>query len=285
VARGAAPPSARPYFTSGGVRDADDLRAAYRIRFEVFCLERGFLRPEDYPGGEECDAYDAHALHFLASHVSGRPAGTVRLVPNGPLGLPMLDHCAFESRYRFLTDPASPRGRSYAEISRLAVSPEFRRRSQDGRYGGPARTSRRPRGAAGYVEPPRREASPAMLAQVFRLVYQESKRRGITHWVVAMEPGLNLMLRRMGFHFTAIGPETDYYGPVRPYLAEISALECRTGQQRRGTLAFMSAGLEPRLKPRVPPLPDALAEIGRPLAGPPPAARGAAVVANRTAAG
>jgi N-acyl amino acid synthase of PEP-CTERM/exosortase system len=110
-----------------------------------------------------------------------------------------------------------------------------------------------------------------MLAQVFRLIYQESKRRGITHWVVAMERGLNVMLRRMGFEFTPIGPENDYYGPVRPYLAEIASLERHIGSRRRGTLAFMAEGLEAHLKPRFPLVPDAFAGTHRPLGIPPTA--------------
>jgi hypothetical protein len=120
---------------------------------------------------------------------------------------------------------------------------------------------------------------------MFRLIYQESKRRGITHWVVAMEPGLNLMLRRMGFHFTAIGPETDYYGPVRPYLAEIAALESHTGRQRRGTLAFMAAGLERHLRPPLPQVAEANLDIAAALAILPPADRGTSLVANWTATG
>jgi N-acyl amino acid synthase of PEP-CTERM/exosortase system len=274
------------YFTARRVSEPEDLRRAYRIRYEVFCLEKGFLRPEDYPDEEESDAFDAHALHVLASHSSGYPAGTARLVLNGPLGLPLLGRCELEPRYGFLADPGDPRGRGYAEISRLAVSPAYRRRRDDGDLGGPPRADRSCLVGAGAPAAARTEDVSEMLPQVFRLIYQESKRRGITHWVVAMERGLHVMLRRMGLRFTPIGPETDYHGPVRPYLAEIAALEFDTGLQRRAALAFMTAGLETRLRPRMPPV-AALPSVERaqPLRSPLPPHMGAGAIANRAAAG
>ncbi len=282
--RGVPAPSARSHFTARHVSDPDELRRGYRIRFEVFCVERGFLRPEDYPDQEESDVYDPHALHFLASHSSGKPAGTARLVMNGPLGLPLLRHCELEPRFRFLADPGDPLGPRYAEISRLAVAPGYRRHDEDGLLGGPPRAGRSCVGGARTPGSPCQ--APEMLPQVFRLIYQESKRRGITHWVVAIERGLHVMLRRMGFLFTPIGPETDYYGPVRPYLAEIAALEFDTGLQRRAALAFMTAGLETRLRPRMPPV-AALPPVERaqPLRSPLPPHMGAGAIANRAAAG
>lgn len=281
--RGVPAPSARSHFTARHVSDPDELRRGYRIRFEVFCVERGFLRPEDYPDQEESDVYDPHALQFLASHSSGKPAGTARLVMNGPLGLPLLRHCELEPRFRFLADPGDPLGPRYAEISRLAAAPGYRRRDEDGLLGRPPRAGRSCVG--GSRTPGSACQAPEMLPQVFRLIYQESKRRGITHWVVAMERGLHVMLRRMGFLFTPIGPETDYYGPVRPYLAEIAALECDTGRQRRAALAFMAAGLETRLRPRMPLVAEVPVRRAQPLRSPVPPHMGAGAIANRAAAG
>ena len=281
--RGVPASSARSHFTASRVSDPDALGRGYRIRFEVFCIERGFLRSEDYPDQVESDPYDAQAVHFLASHSSGQPAGTARLVLNGPLGLPMLGHCELEPGYRFLADPGHPLGPRYAEISRLAVARGYRRRGEDGVLGGPPRAGRSCASGAKSIGSSRQV--PEMLPEVFRLIYQESKRRGITHWVVAMERGLHVMLRRMGFQFTPIGPETDYYGPVRPYLAEIAALEWDTGRQRRAALAFMTDGLETRLGPRLPLVADLPVERAGPLRSPLPPQVGAGAIANRAVAG
>ncbi|MCG6896361.1 MAG: PEP-CTERM/exosortase system-associated acyltransferase [Thiocapsa sp.] len=248
----ARPPSAgmpQGYFTFRRVAGPDGIRESCRLRYQVFCIERGFLSPKDYPDQEESDCYDAHALHFLARHIDGEPAGTARLVFNGPLGLPFQPHCKLDPRYQFLSDPQYPSRRRYAEISRLAVPRCFRRRAGDGVYGGPPRADRSSFDRSPTpVLPPLADA-PEMVAGIFRLIYQESKRRGITHWVVAMERGLHVMLKRRGFVFTPIGPEVDYHGPVRPYVAEIAALECIASRQRRRTFEFMTSALEFQLRP------------------------------------
>lgn len=237
------------YFAFACVDGPEGIEECFRLRYEVFCAERGFLPCEDYPDRLERDAYDAHALHFLASHLDGEPAGTARLVLNGPLGLPMVPHCKVQQSFEFLADPQHPLKHRYAEISRLAVSRGFRRRQGDTVYGGPPRTNRIP------TSPPISRAAPApndvpeMVSGIFRLIYQESKRHGVTHWVVAMERSLQIMLKRMGIVFSPIGPEVDYYGPVRPYIAEIAAVERYVCRQRPDTRDYMVAGLEPHLKP------------------------------------
>jgi hypothetical protein len=95
-----------------------------------------------------------------------------------------------------------------------------------------------------------------MVSGIFRLLYQESKRHGVTHWVVAMERGLQVMLKRMGFPFVPIGPEVDYYGPVRPYVAEIAALEHNVARFKPATLEYVVSGLEPNLRPSFTAVPE-----------------------------
>jgi N-acyl amino acid synthase of PEP-CTERM/exosortase system len=237
------------YFAFARVDGEDDIRESFRIRYQVYCVERRLLRQEDYPDRQETDAYDAQSLHFLASHLDGEPAGTARLVLNGPLGLPLVSHCRLHGGYGFLADPSDPTKHCYAEISRLAVSRTFRRREGDTLYGGPPRDNRPP--AFHHVPPvvfPPADV-PEMVSGIFRMLYQESKRRGITHWVVAMERSLHVMLKRIGFEFTPIGPEVDYYGPVRPYFAEIAALEHSVSRRKPSTWQYVTMGLESHLVP------------------------------------
>jgi N-acyl amino acid synthase of PEP-CTERM/exosortase system len=237
------------YFAFACVDGSEEIAECYRLRYEVFCVDRGLLPMDDCPDQMESDAYDAQSLHFMASHLHGEPAGTARLVLNGPLGLPLVPHCILEPDYGFLADPRHPLSPRYAEISRLAVSRGFRRRREDSVYGGPPRSSpgdSRQRFSPA-VSPP--ADVPEMIAGIFRLIYQESKRRKVTHWVVAMERSLHVMLKRIGFEFTAIGPEADYYGPVRPYFAEIAALERSVSHHKPATWRYVTEGLEPHLVP------------------------------------
>ena len=39
-----------------------------------------------------------------------------------------------------------------------------------------------------------------------------------------MEKPLARSLSRMGFDFNPIGPETDYYGPVTPFMADLEEI-------------------------------------------------------------
>jgi N-acyl amino acid synthase of PEP-CTERM/exosortase system len=166
---------------------------------------------------------------------------------NGPLGLPMAAHCELDPAYAFLADPDHPDLKHYAEISRLAVSKAFRRREGDSFFGGPPRID--PKLSGEVVAFYSRNDAPEIVSGIYRMIYHDSKRLGITHWVVAMERSLNLMLKRMGLVFAPIGPETDYYGPVRPYVAEIAEVERHVSLHRPETQRFMTYGLEPELLP------------------------------------
>jgi N-acyl amino acid synthase of PEP-CTERM/exosortase system len=239
-----------PYFAFIRAERTEDREASYRVRYQVYCIERGFLDPQDYPRELEHDAFDAHSLHLLASHRDGAPAGTARLILHSPLGFPLVEHCEFSPTHDFLRDPDCPTLSTYAEISRLAVSKAFRRREGDTLYGGPSRPSAEEDRHANVIDfPASRAAAPVIVTGIYRLLYQESKRRGITHWVVAMETSLYVILRRMGFIFNAIGPKADYFGPVRPYVASIQSIDSHLYQTSRDMLRYLAEGLEAELLP------------------------------------
>ncbi|MGH7225707.1 MAG: GNAT family N-acyltransferase, partial [Gemmataceae bacterium] len=46
----------------------DLLGRAYRLRYQVYCVEHAFLDPADNPGGREIDEFDAHSVHSLLIH-------------------------------------------------------------------------------------------------------------------------------------------------------------------------------------------------------------------------
>jgi putative hemolysin len=61
-------------------RDADEVRAAQRLRFQVFNLELGEGLDSSYPTGLDQDPFDAACDHLLVFHAaSGDLAGTYRL--------------------------------------------------------------------------------------------------------------------------------------------------------------------------------------------------------------
>jgi len=219
---------------------ADLLLEAYRIRYQVYCIERVFLDAADYPMQLESDEFDAHSIHILARHKSGTSAGTVRLVLHSEKGFPAQSHCTFDAEFADLGDPASPRVRRYAEISRLAVPRHLGKRFDDTPCAAGS-FARRAQGADALVS---LEAARSNLVMgLYRYMYHESKRLHITHWIVAMERSLAVILKRMGFPFKQAGPEVDYHGPVRPYVASIAELEHHLARRHPDVLAYMISGL------------------------------------------
>src|SRR3546814_13072214 len=60
---------------------SSDLKEAFRLRYLVYCLDRGFEDAGSCPSGLEYDDYDSQASHCLLRDRCGKRAlGTVRVV-------------------------------------------------------------------------------------------------------------------------------------------------------------------------------------------------------------
>lgn len=245
------------HFDFSVINDDERLNESFKLRYEVYCNERQFLRCEDYPTKLEIDPFDAHSIHVGGHNQDGVMIGTVRLVLSSPIGFPLFEHCELFPEYDYLRDKT--RLLTCAEISRLAISKMYRRRQNDGLYGLEYRRdfdpelAERPAPAAPVQMPEgaqERRNKPEIILGLYKGMYQQSKRQGITHWFVAMEKTLLRLLHRFNFDFTPIGPELDYYGPVVPYIAVVADIEevvCRKNPDL--FLEFM-VGLEPEFLPQ-----------------------------------
>jgi N-acyl amino acid synthase of PEP-CTERM/exosortase system len=191
----------------------------YRLRFEVYCYECGFIKAADYPDGLEIDEYDAQATHFAAINDDGDLIGTIRMIHPGRALLPIEQHCPQIVLSRKIVPDSKI---NFTEISRLIISKRLRRRKNDAMYYEPQVEDQKMIDAQNqeFI----RRARP-MAFGLYREMYQESKRKGITNWYSLMEKSLWLLLRLHGFRFDAIGEEVDVYGPVRPYMANIPEIE------------------------------------------------------------
>jgi len=74
------------------VKTEEDLEQVYRLRYYIYCLEKGFEPKEKYPDGIEMDEYDVYSIHFVAK-VFDEAVGTARLILNNPLGFPAEKYC------------------------------------------------------------------------------------------------------------------------------------------------------------------------------------------------
>ncbi|MDY6971735.1 MAG: PEP-CTERM/exosortase system-associated acyltransferase [Thermodesulfobacteriota bacterium] len=242
-------------FTIGGFKfvqaDSEDLRAAiYRLRYKVYVEEFGFERPEDHPGGIETDAYEPYSIHFAALNENQEIIGTLRLVLNSEKGFP-IEHAV--RRINFIGKRPHPD--RIAEISRLAVSKDYRRRKEDGFYGVESYLVRSEGGVLpddgpmpGEYEKRKR---PVIVLGLYRLVYHASKRRGISHLFLITEKKLFYALKRYGLLFNQIGEPVSYHGLRIPYLGIVDEIEERLAKDKPKVLKLMLNGLEKRYHPKL----------------------------------
>lgn len=191
-------------------------REAFRLRYQVYCVENAFENPDEHPDGLETDEYDSHSVQSLLIHrASGMVAGCVRLIlpePNAPeRGLPIFSLCRDP---RLAGDRLLP-ARSTAEISRFAISKAFRRRAED------------VNGASAVPALPRseeRRVIPHITLGLMKAVAWMSHEHGITHLCAVMEPALLRLISRFGLFFTPLGPLVSYHGQRQPCFAPVESL-------------------------------------------------------------
>lgn len=212
-------------FTYGTIekyRDYEDILCSlYRLRFQVYVTEWGFEAPEDYPDGLEHDEFDDHSVHIYACCGQEKQVvGTVRMILNSSLGFPIERHFEIPD---FAVDVDH---NSTAEISRLAVSKEYRRRIIDNAIFGKnqAAAKRIPR-FTDIDRDFRRHCEHELVRGLYISLYRDSKLRGLTHWYAVMAQGLYVILKRWGIIFKKIGPERDYHGLRAPYMVSIESVE------------------------------------------------------------
>ncbi len=119
------------------------------------------------------------------------------------------------------------------EISRLMVRRDYRRRRGDVLSG--VNTS----SVSGPIPGERRMESPQILLSMYRQMYQHCLKKGVRYWYAAMERPLARSLQRMDFKFRQLGPETDYFGPVAPYLMDLRQMESDVGRSNPALLAWL----------------------------------------------
>lgn len=212
----------------------------FALRYEVYCLECGFLPAEDYEDGLEFDEYDEFSAHFTAHDLTNQLAGSVRLVrPPADMPFPFEEHC-----HEMFPGLKLPPKEMAGEISRLVVRQKFRRRVGDTLAGVPqqffVQTTPPLPGRSAPNE--RRSNSPEILLGLYREMYRYSRAHGVRYWYAAMERSLARALGRLDFVFHPIGKETDYYGPVTPYLADLRDLEDRLRGRNPAMLEWFTSG-------------------------------------------
>ena len=234
-------------FRFGKVIDEGVKKDIFRLRYEVYAEEFGFEKKEDHPGGLETDEYEDESIHFACLNESNAVVGTIRLVLDSDKGFP-IEHAV---KTTFVGE--KPHGSKLAEISRLAVTKDLRRRKEDGMYGVESYLKKKEGGIlpnnGSIPEEMQGRKNPIIILGLYQAMYQESRRRQLTHWYMITETKLFFALKQYGFLFHQIGEPVQYHGERIPYLGIIEEIEKDLLKNNPEMLKIMLAGLEPEYYP------------------------------------
>jgi len=191
------------------------LQAAYQMRYQVYCLEHGFLVGQN---GVERDEYDDHARHAVVRwRQTGEIIGTVRLIlPQTPAGdddFPVQRIC----------DPGLLRGLPLAttgEVSRFALAKQ---------------QTKQVRGVSA-------ETSSLLRLALLRGALWLSAEAGHTHWLAVMQPTLLRLLRTSGLHFVPLGPLVEYHGLRQPVVADLAPTLARMAHEQPAVWNYLTQG-------------------------------------------
>lgn len=193
------------------------MHQVYRLRFQVYGRECGFISERDYPEELEIDEYDPQSLHFAAINSHREVVGSMRMILSKRGSLPITNLCddISEMDRHILHTP------HVAEISRLVISKKLLQTRKKLLY--PLAKGWRKRkhvfADAGFLS----EAKPIIMGLCSE-AYRESLRQDIRSHVALMERGLWTLLKMYGLKFRCVGNEVNFYGMVRPYIGNVSEM-------------------------------------------------------------
>lgn len=197
--------------------ESDVLDEALRLRYQVYCVEHDYEDSSRFGDEKESDDYDCRSVHGIVRHrSSGATAATVRLVlhdkDNPDTPFPIETNCGDSLSISPSLLAGIPR-RSVAEISRFAVSKNFKRRlGEAGTVAGVGPDIEK------YLNqnPSGKRVMPHLILGLFAAIVKLSALQHVTHWYAVMDVSLLRLLSRYGINFTPIGEPVHYHGLRQP---------------------------------------------------------------------
>jgi len=180
------------------------LDQAYRLRFQVYCVEREFENAAEHPDGRECDRDDHRSLHsLLIDRATNIAVGTVRLIlPRVGDDLPVFKISGSGERHGVKLP-----SQTTAEVSRFAIAKSFRRQRDNAWY---------PRAGASIASCSHALTSQLLTFGLVHAVISMSAYGGISHIVGILDPALLRLLGRLGVVFHPLGEPVAHHGVRQP---------------------------------------------------------------------
>lgn len=205
------------YFELVPALDDATREQVFRVRHAVYCEDLGWEPVR--ANGLETDAYDPQSVHCLLRHAqTGALVGTTRLIlaDGDPTHeLPVEQSCR-ETIDRSLVDPSRLPRDLVGEVSRLAVTKQFRQRKGESESPGGLvnEDDFMPRGAMARF--------PFIPVALYMGAAAVAQRLGREYVLVLTEPRLALHFSRIGFDIQKIGGPIEHRGLREPSLLRTS---------------------------------------------------------------
>lgn len=217
------------YFRVVCANTGEMLEKVYQLRHLVYCEE---LHYEAQRASQlEHDEYDKRSIHCLLYHRASQTyVGCIRLIladgqePDVPF--PFEQACGTSLQWDFDGSAGTAR-RKYGEISRLAITANFRRRRGE---------ASAPDGGSESFDAgteDERRLFPSVALGLYAAIIAMGLNQGLDGVFAMMEPRLARQLRRFGILFQQIGPEIEHRGIRAPFFISRDSLfnnlkpECR----------------------------------------------------------
>lgn len=201
------------YFSIIPANSEELIKKVYHIRHQVYCEELGYEAQR--ANHLEFDDYDLRSIHCLLLHKPSQTyAGCVRLILadsyDASAKFPLELVCDGKFNWN-LDTPESDARRKYGEISRLAVTANFRRRRGEAQF---------PDGGSEAIDDPdgdERRHFPSVALGLYIAITAMGLNQGLEGVFAMMEPRLARNLRRLGILFEQAGDTVEHRGLRAPF--------------------------------------------------------------------
>ena len=193
---------------------AESKKIHFNLRYQIYCIEKGFEEAKQFPDELEKDEYDDRAVHFLIKHKADQQwVGTFRLIIDKFHDLPISQHAQIDPFHRVEAQ------KTVVEFSRLGILRPFQKHSQK---------------IANDSDDPD-------LCIVFNAISAgiEYSRKCGTHKIYFLcRPSLSRIIGKMGIRCPQIGDKTLYRGIRYPYKFDLADFPLRLFATRNALQEF-----------------------------------------------
>jgi N-acyl amino acid synthase of PEP-CTERM/exosortase system len=172
----------------------------YNLRYQIFCLEKGFEEASKFKDEMEKDIHDDNAIHFLVKG-NNRWIGSFRLVIDQFGNLPFQKISDMDSS-QYLQ-----RNLQTAEFSRLGILRPFQRL----RNGKPPEESS--------------NNKPEIMLKMIHAGVDYCRSKGIGHIIILCRRSIARVLNQFGLQAHSIGPTVFHHGPRIPFIFNLADMQ------------------------------------------------------------